>query len=261
MKLSNHRASRLPLWSIGAAALLLVGLDACSSEDDGDDDMNGSAGSMNMGSAGSAGSGMGSAGSGMGGETAMSFFVSSTSGPDGGNFGGLAGADEFCQDLAEAAGSTGLTWRALLSTDDVDARDRIGAGPWHNADSVEVAASVTALFSTGIAEDPANENAAEMDAKRLLLIDENGDTVSADPLQHDIVTGTNVDGTAAANNCANWTSNAATDLAAVGHSDSRGPQEDDDTGAWVNVHDSRGCAPASFVESGGNGRIYCFAEN
>lgn len=246
-----------------AASLLAF---ACSDDDDDSNDNMGAAGS-DMGAAGSdmgaAGSDMGTGGSGMatGGDMPMSFFVSSTAGPEGGNFGGLAGADEFCTGLAEAAGSTGQTWKALLSTDTEDAKDRIGTGPWYNADSVMLAATVDDLLADGVAIGPTGDDFdAATDPKRAIFLDETGLPVSADPNEHDILTGTNPDGTAADNNCLNWTSSAATDLGMIGHSDSRGPQGDNTALGWLSTHNSQGCDLASLNMTGGNGRIYCFAE-
>jgi len=189
----------------------------------------------------------------------MTFFVTST-GDDGGNFGGLEGADAFCDTLATAAGAGDRTWRALLSTDDVDARTRIGDGPWHNADGALVAASLTALFTDGIPVDAANAAAPDADTKRALLLDETGTPVSSDPLQHDVLTGSDPAGNRiAGQNCDGWTSNAADVTAQLGHSDSRGPQGDDTAFGWISSHASQGCSADSLVATGGNGRLYCFA--
>lgn len=247
-------------------ALVAVSLlaSACSDDDMDMDDMS-SAGSAGM-AMGSAGDNMGGGGSGMGGSgmgtgSAMSFFVSSVPGPDGGNFGGVTGADEFCTDLAEAAGSTDQTWKALLSTDTEDAKDRIGAGPWYNADGVMIAASVSALFADGLVIGPTGDDFdADTDPKRALTLDETGAPVSATPNEHDILTGSNPDGTAADATCLNWTSGSADDSGQVGHSDSRGPQGDDTEFGWLSSHATQGCDSPSFVNTGGAGLIYCFAE-
>jgi hypothetical protein len=203
----------------------------------------------------------------------MSFFVTSQPGPDGGNFGGLAGADAFCQQLADAAGAGALTFRAFLSSDDVDARSRIGSGPWSNAEGSVVAENLSALFATGIAIDE-EARAAESwddDDKRLLLLDETGQPTSSSPNAHDILTGSDVSGNrVAGQNFANWTSGADDATAVVGHSDSRGPQSAEQrmmveggnsSLGWVSVHPSAGCSNPLFNMTGGDGRLYCFAEN
>ncbi len=204
---------------------------------------------------------------------ATSFFVTSQPGPDGGNFGGLDGADGFCQQLATAAGLPSQTWRAFLSTDEVDARTRIGAGPWMNVAGEMVAASLDDLFASGI---PIDEEARaaqswDEDDKRLLLLDENGQPISSDPNAHDILTGSDPRGNrVAGQNCANWTSGASDASTIVGHSDSRGPQSEEDRMmmpggnsalGWASVHPSAGCSNPDFNMTGGDGRIYCFAAN
>jgi len=185
--------------------------------------------------------------------TNFSFFVTSTSGPTGGDFranaadtDGLAGADAFCAAKAAAGvpASAGKLWRAYLSTTTplVNARERIGAGPWFNKNGVMVASDVTNLH------DPA------VNITGVTAVDETGATVPAN--QHDIVTGTLATGMAAPNNCNNWTSSAATGVtAAVGHHDHNAQQ------AWNLAHDSQGCSAAAFVATGGRGSIYCFAAN
>lgn len=189
----------------------------------------------------------------------MTFFVTST-GDDGGNFGGLDGADAFCAELATAVGAGDRTWRAFLSTDDVDARSRIGDGPWHNADGALVAESLDALFEDGIPVNADNAMNPDADAKRLLLLDETGEPVSSTPLQHDVLTGSDAAGNRiAGQNCDGWTSNATDVTGQLGHSDSRGPQGDDTAFGWVSSHASQGCSADNLVATGGNGRIYCFA--
>jgi hypothetical protein len=190
----------------------------------------------------------------------MTFFVSSTGGDDGGNFGGLDGADAFCDELATAAGAGDRTWRAFLSTDDVDARTRIGAGPWHNADGALVAQSLTALLTDAVPVNVDNAMNPDADLRRLLLLDETGTPVSVTPLQHDILTGSDQSGNrVAGQNCAGWTSSAADVNGLVGHSDSRGPQGDNPALGWVSTHASQGCSAANLVATGGSGRLYCFA--
>lgn len=175
--------------------------------------------------------------------TSMSFFVTSTgSGNSGGNLGGLAGADAKCQTLATAAGAGGRTWRAYLSITGTNARDRIGTGPWYNQKGTMIAATVAAL------------HAADIPAAN--AIDETGAIVPAN--QHDILTGSNLDGTANASTCEGWTSNAGNRTAIVGHHDSSttGNNAND---RWNNAHVTNNCA--SFTAQGGAGRFYCFATN
>jgi hypothetical protein len=191
--------------------------------------------------------------------TSFSFFISSTGNPGGGDFrqnpadtDGLAGADEFCRTLAAAAVPTSGTrqWRAYLSTTTVNAKDRIGAGPWFNRSGAMVAASVAALL------DPAQNMISKSTG-----FDENGGTVPGrgdSPNQHDIVTGSLADGTASADHCNNWTSSDATAFKAqVGHFDRMGGGAD--PMSWSSAHASNGCAAASFPPTGGRGSIYCFA--
>jgi hypothetical protein len=195
-----------------------------------------------------------SGGDGAGGKTGISFFVSSTgSGNAGGNLGGLDGADKKCQELAKAAGAGGRTWHAYLSTTAtgggqlVNAKDRIGKGPWYNQKNEMVAADVAALHTTDI---PAAK-----------VLDEKGGTVAN--AVHDILTGSKADGTPSADdNCRNWTSNNNNGQSrrAVGHSNSTtttGGANDNDR--WNFAHANAGCSEASIAATGGNGRIYCFA--
>ena len=184
-------------------------------------------------------------------DTGMSFFVTSAGPGDGANLGGLAGADAHCQQLAEAAGATGKTWRAYLSGGGENARDRIGAGPWSNAKGVEIAAAVDALHGD-----------ANAISKETALTDA-GATVNGrgdQPNMHDILTGSNPDGTAAAETCENWTSNAA-GSAIVGHHDRMGLDESAPAKSWNASHPSRGCGQADLQGTGGNGLFYCFATN
>jgi hypothetical protein len=181
----------------------------------------------------------------------MSFFVTSAGPGDGANLGGLAGADAHCQQLAEGAGVSGKTWRAYLSGDGENARDRIGAGPWRNANGVEIAASVDALH--GDANAISKETA----------LTETGATVNGrgdQPNMHDILTGSNADGTAAAETCENWTANAA-GSAIVGHHDRMGLDESAEAKSWNASHPSRGCGQTDLQGTGGNGLFYCFAAN
>jgi hypothetical protein len=189
--------------------------------------------------------------------TTFSFFITSMSGPNGGDFrrtpadtDGLAGADEVCQTRATAGvpASAGKTWRAYLSTATVNARTRIGTGPWFNRNGVMVAASVAALH------DPAMNL---IDGATGL--DENGAPVPiSNPNQHDILTGSDAAGNATANTCNNWTSSAATGVTAqVGHHNRAGGGADPTS--WNAAHATSGCSAAAFVSTGGRGSIYCFA--
>lgn len=204
---------------------------------------------------------------------ATTFFVTSAAGPDGGNFSGLDGADAFCTQLADAAGLATQTWRAFLSTDSVDARSRIGSGPWMNTEGVVVAASLDALLATGLPIDEQARAASNWDEddKRLTLLDENGLPISSMPNAHDILTGSDPTGNRVmGQNCQNWTSSASDATAVVGHSDSRGPQSEEQRNmleggnsalGWLSVHPTAGCSNTDFAMTGGDGRIYCFAEN
>ena len=179
----------------------------------------------------------------------MSFFITSVGPGDGANLGGLAGADAHCTSLAEAAGATGKTWRAYLSTSDTDARDRIGSGPWVNANGVTIAASLADLHG--------DANQINKDTG----LDETGMVVKGrgdDPNQHDILTGSNADGTKAAETCENWTSNGD-GSAVVGHHDRMGPDTLATATSWNAAHPSRGCSQDGLVGTGGAGLLYCFA--
>lgn len=186
----------------------------------------------------------------------MSFFVTSSNPGGGGNLGGLEGADAYCQTLAEAAGAGDKTWRAYLSTSTVDAKDRIGDGPWYNADGVMIAEDVEQLHG----DNNLNRNTA---------IDENGDTPAylvvvdgqaqraGDTLAHDILTGTNEDGMATDMTCNNWTDGSADAQATLGHADRLGRAPG--VNSWVAVHPSQGCAMENLIPTGGAGLFYCFA--
>lgn len=197
----------------------------------------------------------------------MSFFVSSVGGGDGANFGGIAGADEHCQDLAKAAGAGNKTWRAYLSTTgivdmkepknntpSVNARDRIGTGPWFNAKGELIARDVEHLHSKN------NINKQTALTEKGKVINGRGDK----PNEHDILTGSRADGTAFSPHmnltCKNWSSNDD-GQAAVGHHDLLGPVEDTWAKSWNFSHFSRGCSQDALKSSGGAGLIYCFAVN
>ena len=171
--------------------------------------------------------------------------------------GGLAGADAHCQALAEAVGAGERTWRAYLSAsaaDDtaaVNARDRIGSGPWHNAKGVRLAQSVDDLHS-----DSNNLGKETSLTERGEVVNGRGDT----PNQHDILTGSQADGTAFADGedhtCQNWTSDGE-GSAQVGHHDRQGGGRAPTS--WNSAHGSRGCSQANLQGTGGNGYFYCFA--
>jgi hypothetical protein len=184
-------------------------------------------------------------------DTGMSFFVTSASPGDGANLGGLEGADMQCQTLADAAGAGAKTWRAYLSTSAVNARDRIGDGPWHNAKGELIANTVDELHSD-----------ANKITKQTALT-EKGDVINGrgdTPNQHDILTGSNADGTVAAGmTCEDWTSNASTGKAFVGHHDRIGLKDDAPSKSWNASHPSRGCGAEDLPKSGGAGYFYCFA--
>lgn len=187
----------------------------------------------------------------------MSFFVTSVGLGDGANLGGLEGADAHCQQLAEAAGSEGQTWRAYLSTQEegqrgVSARSRIGTGPWYNARGE--------LIATDLDELHIMPNIYMRTA-----LDESGNRIKGrgdEPNEHDILTGTQEDGTAyfpwqeGDFTCSNWTSNADGEgSATVGHHDRHGGGNT----SWNAAHNSRGCSQANLQSTGGNGYFYCFA--
>jgi hypothetical protein len=181
----------------------------------------------------------------------MTFFVSSTGSGMGGNLGGLAGADKLCQGLAAKAGAGNRTWRAYLSTSmpDVNARDRIGKGPWQNAKGVVIAANVDELHS-----DKANIN-------NDTALDEMGRQINppGGPNRHDILTGSTPDGKATTMTCNNWTSSASDSSAMLGHHDRLTFGKPGSP--WNSAHPSKGCSQENLVATGGAGLIYCFAAN
>lgn len=186
---------------------------------------------------------------------AMGFFITSVGLGNGANLGGLAGADKHCQTLAAAAGAGDRTWHAYLSTTGsggVNARDRIGAGPWLNAKGVQVAASVADLHSDN--NKLSKENSLTEKGE---VVNGRGDT----PNRHDILTGSNADGTASKaaedSTCQNWTS-STTGAAMLGHHDRQGISGPTAT-SWNAAHPSRGCSQENLRGTGGDGRLYCFA--
>lgn len=189
----------------------------------------------------------------------MTFFITSVGAGRGGNLGGLAGADAHCQALASAEGAGDHTWHAYLSamatTDQpaVNARDRIGRGPWYNANATLIAANVEQLHSL---DNPISQDTA---------FTEKGDPVngvSETPNMHDILTGSRPDGTAFEGNedltCGNWTSSGA-GRAQVGHHDRMG--QGDNATSWNSAHASRDCSQQNLQRTGGAGFFYCFAIN
>lgn len=188
----------------------------------------------------------------------MAFFVTSTGSGKGADFGGLAGADQHCTTLATAAGAGNRTWRAYLSasasggTAAVNARDRIGAGPWKNAKGEVIAKSVQDLHG---------ENALTKQS----ALTEKGEVVKGagdTPIQHDILTGSQADGTAFGGaedrTCGNWTK-SGDGSAMVGHHDRRGLKDDAPSKSWNASHPSRGCGDEALRGTGGAGLLYCFA--
>ncbi len=186
----------------------------------------------------------------------MSFFITSVGSGNGANLGGLEGADAHCAALATAVGAGGKTWRAYLSTQGagrVNARDRIGTGPWFNANGVQIAANVAELHSEAALTGKENS------------LTEAGNMVKGrgdEPNQHDILTGSQADGTAFTDGtdhtCNNWTSSSE-GTAAVGHFDRQGGGANPTS--WNSAHASRSCSQEDLIATGGNGYFYCFATN
>jgi hypothetical protein len=187
----------------------------------------------------------------------LGFFITSVGSGDGANLGGLAGADKHCQTLAEAAGARGRTWRAYLSAAAagtqaaVNAKDRIGSGPWANAKGVVVAQNVADLHSD--ANKLSKENSL---TEKGAVVNGRGDN----PNTHDILTGSQMDGTLTPGTndttCKNWTSNSD-GSALVGHHDRQGGGTNPTS--WNSAHASKGCSQANLVGTGGAGLFYCFA--
>jgi len=191
----------------------------------------------------------------------MSFFVTSVGPGKGADLGGLEGADRACRALAQAAGATAKNWRAYLSTQGpgaVNARDRIGRGPWVNAKGVVIARNVAELHGTN-------------NLNKQTALNQNGEIVNGrgdKPNMHDILTGSQPDGTAFPGpedrTCRNWTSSGK-GAAMVGHSDRQGIDESAPMKSWVTSHPSRGpdggCSANDLKSTGGAGLLYCFAAN
>jgi hypothetical protein len=196
----------------------------------------------------------------------MSFFISSTGSGKGADLGGLAGADALCQRLATSAGAGAKTWRAYLSVSPtfasattpavpaINARDRIGNGPWYNAKGMLIARDVAHLHNgNNLGKDTALDEKGNVVKGR-------GDT----PNEHDILTGSRADGTAFApqtdTTCKAWTSSTE-GSAIVGHHDRTGPLPENWAKSWNFSHQSVGCSQEALVRTGGSGRLYCFAGN
>jgi len=195
---------------------------------------------------------------------ATSFFVTSNGIGNGANLGGLAGADNHCQTLAQAAGVGGKSWRAYLSTQAADgqpavnARDRVGNGPWQNSKGVVIAKDVAELHGAN-------------NLTKQTALSEKGDVINGRgdaPNRHDVLTGSQPDGTAFTagedRTCKNWTSSTQ-GSAMLGHSDRIGLRDDEASKSWNSSHPSRGpdggCSQADLRSTGGDGLLYCFAAN
>ncbi len=185
----------------------------------------------------------------------LSFFITSTNSGKGADLGGLAGADAHCAALAKGAGAGNRVWRAYLSTTAADgkpgvnAKDRIGTGPWFNAKGVQVAASVADLHSDNnkLSKENSLNEKGEVNNGR-------GDT----PNRHDILTGSNLDGTATTATCGNWTNGAQGGGGAqVGHHDRQGGGQNPTS--WNSAHATPGCSIEELRKVGGEGYFYCFA--
>jgi hypothetical protein len=194
----------------------------------------------------------------------MTFFVTSSGPGKGGDLGGLDGADRHCQSLARAAGAGERTWRAYLSTQApkladpnfVNARDRIGSGPWQNANGVVVARSVEDLHSP------------DSKLTKQTALDEMGRAVNSrteKPNKHDILTGSRPDGTAFPGapfpdmTCGNWTKGGTEGAAMIGHFDRAGPNDSSWATSWNSAHPTLGCSQEKLRPTGGDGLFYCFA--
>jgi hypothetical protein len=189
----------------------------------------------------------------------MTFFVASMGSGNGGNLGGLAGADAICQRLATAAGRGAATWHAYMSQaasggmQQVNARDRIGSGPWHNAKGELIAANLADLH-----EDRNN-------VRKDTALNEKGEVVNGrgdQPNRHDMLTGSDsmgrlFDPNPAVSTCNNWTSSSDDQTTRLGHHDRHGGPN----ASWNSVHNSRGCSQQALIGTGGDGLFYCFAVN
>jgi hypothetical protein len=195
----------------------------------------------------------------------MSFFITSVGKGNGANYGGIAGADAYCQQMAMAAGRGGAMWHAYLSQPAangmpaVNARDRIGSGPWYNQKGQMIARDLATLHGDTI--DQARVGNA---LGKQISLTEKGTVVNGVgdmPNQHDILTGSRPDGTAFTDGmdhtCSNYTSNADTGSVQLGHADKQGGGNS----SWNSAHPSAGCSQQKLVQTGGAGLLYCFAVN
>jgi hypothetical protein len=222
----------------------------------------GGGGQRGGGGAAPGGGGQGGGGGRGGPPQPMSFFITSVGKGDGANYGGLAGADAYCQQLATAAGRGGVMWHAYLSTQGpgaVNARDRIGNGPWYNARGQVIAMNNGVLHGDTV--DQARVGNAM--GKQISLTEKQAvnNGVGDMPNEHDILTGSRPDGTAYTDGmdhtCSNYTSNADTGSVQLGHSDKQGGNNS----SWNSAHGSAGCSQPKLVMTGGAGKLYCFAVN
>jgi hypothetical protein len=188
----------------------------------------------------------------------MSFFITSTGSGKGADYGGLAGADRHCQTLAAAAGAGDKTLHAYLSTQGpgaVNARDRIGKGPWRNAKGVVVANSLDELHATN------NLNKQTATTEKGDVVNGRGDT----PNRHDILTGSQPDGTAFASSedmtCGNYTKSGDDGSVMLGHHDRQGNSPPPAGASWNSAHKSAGCSDPKLASTGSAGYLYCFATN
>jgi len=188
-------------------------------------------------------------------QSGTTFFVTSAGSGKGADFGGLAGADKLCQSLATAAGAGNRTWRAYLSTQGsqaVNARDRIGGGPWQNATGIVIARNLDELHGTN------NLTKQTALTEKGAMVNGRGDA----PNQHDVLTGSQPNGTAFAGSddrtCGNWTKSGE-GAAQVGHHDRVGLRDDEPSRSWNSSHPSRGCSDDALRGTGGAGFLYCFA--
>ena len=181
----------------------------------------------------------------------MTFFITSAGPGKGADLGGLKGADAHCQSLAKSAGAGNRQWRAYLSTNEINARDRIGKGPWKNAKGEVIAKDLDDLH-----KNPRIDKQHGLDEKGQ-PVNGRGDS----PNRHDILTGSTPEGRAIADkdmSCGNWTKSGE-GSAMVGHHDRIGLRDDAESKSWNSSHPSRGCSQDALRSSGGDGLLYCFA--
>jgi hypothetical protein len=188
----------------------------------------------------------------------MSFFVTSSN-PKGGNLGGLAGADAVCQSLAQSVGMGNKTWRAYLSTSTVDAKSRIGNGPWFNYKGEQIAANIADLHTPDKNKISGTTALTEKGTTPTYLSGNPPAAPAGQQLQHDIMTGTKEDGTKDADTCRDWTVGNADAKTMLGHADRLG--RNPGVNSWNAIHASQGCGMEQLTPTGGAGLFYCFAAN